>query len=108
MGNKSKTTIDKPVPPTNKVELQSLLGNINFIKRFISNLSQRVLPFFPFLRLKANKEFKWGDVQQKTFEEIKEYMKSLPILVPLQIGKPFKLYVTAESHTIGLALIQEF
>ena len=42
------------------------------------------------------------------FEGIKEYMKSPPVLVPPQQGKPFKLYVSADSQTIGSALIQEF
>ena len=30
------------------------------------------------------------------------------MLVPPQQGKPFKLYVLADSQTIGSALIQEF
>jgi hypothetical protein len=30
--------IDEVVPPTNLKELQSLLGKINFVRRFISNL----------------------------------------------------------------------
>ena len=80
--------IDEAVPPTTKTELQSLLGKINFIKRFISNLCKRVLSFSPLLKLKNHQEFKWGDAQQKAFEEIKEYMKSPPMLVPPQQGKP--------------------
>ena len=35
-------------------------------------------------------------------------MKSPPVLGPPQQGKPFKLYVLADSQTIGSALIQEF
>ena len=84
IGQKSMKAIDEAVPLTTKTELQSLLGKINFIRRFISNLSERDLSFSPLLRLKNNQEFKWGDVQQKTFEEIKEYMKCPPVLVPPQ------------------------
>jgi hypothetical protein len=62
IGQKSMKAIDEAVPPTNKTELQSLLGKINFIRRFISNLFERILPFSPLLKLKSNKEFKWGDV----------------------------------------------
>jgi hypothetical protein len=105
---KSMKAIDEVVPPTNKTKLQSLLGKINFIRRFISNLSEMIQPFSSLLKLKNNQEFKLGDVQQKAFEEIKEYMKSPPMLVPPQQGKPFKLYVSANSQTIGLALMQEF
>ena len=43
---------------------------------------------------------------KKMFEEIKEYMKSPPVLVPPQQGKPFKLYVSADSQTIGSALME--
>ena len=64
--------IDEAVSPTTKTELHSLLGKINFIRRFISNLLERVLPFSPLLKLKNDQEFKWGDVQQKAFEGIKE------------------------------------
>jgi len=49
-----------------------------------------------------------GNEQQKAFEEINEYMKSPPVLVAPQKGKPFKLYIAAGDHTIGLALKQEF
>ena len=66
------------------------------------------MSFSPLLKLKNDQEFKWGDVQQKAFEEIKEYMKCPPVLVPPLQGKPFKLYMSADSQTIGSALIQEF
>ena len=62
IGQKSMKAINEAVPPTNKIELQSLLGKINFIRRFISNLSERVLPFSPSLKLKNEQEFKWNDV----------------------------------------------
>jgi hypothetical protein len=84
IGQKSMDAIDKALPPTNKTELQSLIGKINFIRRFISNLSERILPFSVLLKLKHNQEFRWGDVQQKAFEEIKNYMKSPPVLIPPQ------------------------
>ena len=108
VGQKSMKAIDEAVPPTNKTHLQSLIGNINFIRRFISNLSERMMSFSPLLKLKADQEFKWSDAQQKAFDEIKEYMKSPPILIPPQHGKPLKLYVLANNHVIGSALMQEF
>ena len=62
---KSMKAIDEAVLPTTKTELKSLLGKINFIRRFILNLSERILLFSPLLKLKNDQEFKWGDVQQK-------------------------------------------
>ena len=62
IGQKSMKAINEAVPPTNKIELQSLLGKINFIRRFISNMSERILPFSPLLKLKNDQEFKWDDM----------------------------------------------
>ena len=53
---KSMKAIDEAVSPTSKTELQSLLGKINFIRRFISNLSERVLPFSSLLKLRNDQE----------------------------------------------------
>ena len=55
VGQKSMKAIDEVVPPATKIELQSLLGKINFIRRFISNLSKRILSFSPLLKLKMIK-----------------------------------------------------
>jgi hypothetical protein len=57
VGKKSMKAIDEVVPPTNLKELQSLFGKINFVRRFISNLSQKVLPFSPLLRIKKDQKF---------------------------------------------------
>jgi hypothetical protein len=108
VGKKSMKGFDVVVPSTNLKELQSLLGKINFVRRFISNLSQKVLPFSPLLKIKKNQKFVWGDEQQKAFDEINEYMKGPPVLVPPQLNKPFMLYVAADAQTIGSALIHEF
>jgi hypothetical protein len=67
-----------------------------------------VLPFSPLLRIKKDQKFVWGDEQQKAFDEIKKYMKEPPVLVPPQLNKLFKMYVAADTQTIGSALIQEF
>jgi hypothetical protein len=107
-GKKSMKANDEVVPPTNLNELQSLPVKINFVRRFISNLSQKVLSFSPLLRIKKDQKFVWGDEQQKAFDEIKEYMNEPPVLVPPQLNKPFKLYVVADTQTIGSALLQEF
>jgi hypothetical protein len=101
VGKKSMKAIDEVVPPTNLKELQSLLGKINFVRRFISNLLQKVLPFSLLLRIKKDQKFVWGDEQQKAFDEIKQYMKEPPVLVPPQLNKSFKLYVAADTQTIG-------
>ena len=57
ISQKTITTISKVVAPETKVELQSLIGKINFIRRFIANLSGKIQSFSPLLKLKADHKF---------------------------------------------------
>jgi hypothetical protein len=54
---KSQEAVRTVVPPTMKRELQHLIGKINFVRRFISNLSRRIEPFVDLVKIKANEEF---------------------------------------------------
>nr|ABB47187.2 retrotransposon protein, putative, unclassified [Oryza sativa Japonica Group] len=106
---RSVNAIKKIQPPENKTELQEMIGKINFVKRFISNLSRRLEPFTPLFRLKADQQFTWGGAeQQKALDNIKEYLSSPPVLIPPQKGIPFRLYLSAGEKSIGSILIQEF
>jgi hypothetical protein len=60
IGLKSQEAVRTMVPPTTKRELQQLIGKINFVRRFISNLSGRIEPFMELVKIKANDEFCWG------------------------------------------------
>jgi len=61
ISRRSIDAVNKIVAPTNKTELQSLIGKVNFIRRFISNLSGKIRAFSPLLKLKADQEFMWGE-----------------------------------------------
>jgi hypothetical protein len=61
---KSQEAVRTMVPPTMKRELQQLIGKINFVRRFISNLSGRIEPFMDLVKIKVNEEFCWGAEQQ--------------------------------------------
>jgi hypothetical protein len=50
--------------PTCKKDLQKFLGNMNFLRRFISNLSGKIDAFTLILRLKDEVEFTWAAKQQ--------------------------------------------
>jgi Reverse transcriptase (RNA-dependent DNA polymerase). len=92
---RSVNAIKKIQPPEDKTDLQEMIGKINFVRRFISNLSGRLEPFTPLLRLKANQQFAWVVEQQKALDNIKEYLSSPPVLIPPQKGIPFRLYLSA-------------
>ncbi|CAN6547007.1 unnamed protein product [Malus baccata var. baccata] len=103
--NKSRAIMESP-SPTNKVQLQRLLGKINFLRRFIANLAGKIQPLTPLLRLKDKENFEWGPPHQQAFNSIKAYLTSPPVLVPPQRGKPLKLYISASERSIGSLLAQ--
>jgi hypothetical protein len=60
IGLKIQEAVRTMVPPTMKMELQQLIGKINFVTRFISNLSRQIEPFMDLVKIKAGEEFCWG------------------------------------------------
>jgi hypothetical protein len=108
IGLKSQEAVRTMVPPTTKRELQQLIGKINFVRRFISNLSGRIEPFMELVKIKANEEFCWGAEQQQAFEEIKEYLSKPPMLVPPQQDRPFYVYLSVGDTSIASVVIQVY
>ncbi|KAK2370658.1 hypothetical protein QL285_083688 [Trifolium repens] len=104
--NKTKAILETK-PPSTKKQLQSLLGKINFLRRFISNLSGKAQAFSPLLRLKKDDSFKWNEEHQKAFDDIKDYLIKPPVLMPPSRNKAMKLYIAASEKTIGSMLAQE-
>ena len=86
-----KPSMKQVEAPTCKKDLQKFLGKVNFLKRFISNLSGKIDAFTPILRLKDETEFTWGAKQQEAFEKIKTYLSSPPVLKAPRRGVPFRL-----------------
>jgi hypothetical protein len=106
IGLKSQEAVKTMVPPTTKKELQQLIGKINFVRRFISNLSRQIEPFMELVKIKASDEFRWGAEQQRAFEEIKKYLSKPPVLVPPQQDMPFYVYLSVGDTSIALVVIQ--
>lgn len=70
--NKTKA-IQNTKPPANKKQLQSLLGNINFMRRLISNVSGKTKVFSPLPRLKKEEGCIWEPKHQQAFDNTKMY-----------------------------------
>jgi hypothetical protein len=47
-------------PPTCKLEMQKIFDKVNYLRRFISNLAEKIDAFTPILWLKNDAEFTWG------------------------------------------------
>ena len=92
-------------PLSTKKGAQCLTGRLASLNRFISRSAERNLPFFEVL--KSAEVFQWGSVQQKAFEELKQYLIDLTTLTPPAPGAPLLLYVAASHSTVSVALVQE-
>jgi hypothetical protein len=58
-------SIDKIGEPECKKDVQKLLGKINYLRHFISNLPGRVESLLPLVQLKHEEEFAWGQNSEK-------------------------------------------
>jgi hypothetical protein len=75
------------------------------LNRFISKSAERSLPFFK--ALKGKGKIEWGQEQIKAFQELKDYIEKLAILVPpLPMGH-LNLYITASRAAVTAALVRE-
>jgi hypothetical protein len=92
-------------PPSTKKGVQRLTERLASLNRFISRSAERNLPFFEVL--KSAEVFQWGSVQQKAFEELKQYLIDLTTLTPPAPGAPLLLYVAASHSAVSAALVQE-
>ena len=63
--------------------------------------------FTPILRLKNEAEFTCRAKQQETFEKIKQYLSSPPVLKVPRRGVPFRFYVETEDKVLGAVLTRE-
>jgi hypothetical protein len=100
--------IQKVQAPTCKRDVQKFIGMVNFLRRFIANLSDKLIPFSPILQLKDEAEFAWGAKQQVAFDQIKYYLSTPLVLRAPKSGEPFWLYIAAQEDVIGAILTQEF
>nr|XP_016503719.1 PREDICTED: uncharacterized protein LOC107821782 [Nicotiana tabacum] len=91
-------------PPKTKKEVMSLMGRLNYISRFIAQLTTTCEPIFKLLKKDAAIE--WTDECQQAFDKIKEYLSNPPVLVPPEPGRPLFLYLAVLENSFGCVLGQ--
>ena len=107
IGSKSKHAIETMIPPTTKKELQELIGKINYIRRFIPNLSAKLEAFMPLISTQKSNEFVLGPDQQLAFDNLKKYLIAPPMMAPPHLDLPFIVYLSVDEASIDSVLIQE-
>ncbi|XP_071918759.1 uncharacterized protein [Coffea arabica] len=100
---KIKAIRDMPVPKTQK-DVKSFLGKINFIGRFIGQLTATCEPLFKLLR--KNVPLYWNEECQRAFDKIKDYLLHPPVLVPPKPGRPLIMYLSVLEGAVGCVLGQ--
>jgi hypothetical protein len=87
------------------LQLQSLQGKANFLRRFIANYAEITKGFMHLL--KKDVPFFWDEAAQRSFDALKHALTTAPLLRPPNYNKDFLLYLAAAESTIGMVLVQE-
>ena len=87
--------------PTNLSELRSFLGMLNFYAKHLPNHSTVLAPLHKLLH--KDIQWRWGDKENKTFEEAKEMLQADSLLVHFDPTKP--LVVSCDSSPYGVGCV---
>ena len=90
-------------PPKTVKDVQSLNGKIATLNKFVSRATDKCLPFFRTLK----RSFEWTDECQQTFENLKVYISSPPLLSPSRPGEELYLYLAVSQVAVSAALVRE-
>jgi predicted AlkP superfamily pyrophosphatase or phosphodiesterase len=90
---------------TNKKEMQSLFGEINFLRCFITDFAQVVKPLNQLM--KKDIQFKWDPPNRHDFESIKKAIALSPLLISHDPSKDFFMYTNSSEETIYAILLQK-
>ncbi|KAG8498572.1 hypothetical protein CXB51_004858 [Gossypium anomalum] len=92
-----------PLPRTQK-EVRGFLGRLNYIARFISQLTEKCDSIFHLLR--KHNQGTWDEECQNAFEKVKQYLLNAPLLSPPSPDKLLILYLSVFSNSMGCVLGQ--
>jgi hypothetical protein len=82
-----------------------LTGSLAALSHFISRLVERALPFFKLMR--GSGPFTWTEEAEHAFQEMKQYLTSLPVLVAPDPGETLFLYLAVTTEVISMVLVTE-
>lgn len=92
--------------PTDKHQLQSLLGLINYYGKFVPNLSTVLFPLNRLLQKDA--AWDWDTACDRAFQHIKQLLSSAPILAHYDPSLPLQLSCDASAYGVGAVLSHIF
>ncbi|CAI7780275.1 unnamed protein product, partial [Closterium sp. NIES-54] len=93
-------------PPTNIMELQSFLGFINYVSRFVPDMAHLTALLTDLLR--KGIAFTWGEKEHAAFSTLKNVLCSPPVLRIADPHRPFEVVTDTSDIAIGAVLLQDF
>ena len=100
---KIEAILKMPVP-VDAAGVRRLLGMIQYLEKFMPNLSQLTSPLRKLTR--TDVEWSWGEEQDKAFERIKQVAASAPLLKYYSVEDDVTLQCDASQNGLGAALLQ--
>jgi ribonuclease HI len=92
-----------PIPRSRK-EVQSFLGKINFLRRFVPNFAEEVKLITAML--KKENEVRWTPQSRRSFEQIKKALTEAPVLISPDYSRDFLIFSFASPDTVAAVLLQ--
>ena len=91
--------------PRNVSELQTFMGFITYLAKFLPNLSEVSAPLRSLLQTEV--EWHWDSEQENSLVALKKLVTDTPVLSYYDPKKPLVLTVDASSKGLGTAVVQE-
>ena len=91
--------------PTNRKQVQSFIGMINYLSKFSTRLAEITEPTQELAKDKV--PFNWGPGHQSAFTQMKQEIISAPILAYYNSKKQTILQSDASIKSLGSCLLQE-
>lgn len=98
---KVKAMLDAPCP-TNKAQLQSYLGLLNYYRKFIPNMATIAHPLYRLL--KNDVDWDWSESCQSCFDKLKKIIASPEVLVHYNPNLKLRLACDASPYGVGAVL----
>ena len=103
--DKAKIELISKLPsPTSVKAVRQFLRHAGFYRRFIKDFSKIAKPLYELLE--KDDKFVWSESYQKSFEELKSYLTTAPIVRSPNWQLPFEIMCDASDLAIGAVLEQ--
>ena len=96
--------ISKMPSPSNVKTVRQFLGHAGFYRRFIMDFSKIAKPLY--MLLEKDAKFMWDEDCQRSFEELKAYLNTTPIVRASNWKLPFGIMCDVSDLAIGAVLGQ--